>query len=79
VSSRLCASIGRAAPVRALNESRPYPDSYSQMIVLLRLPVSGVPGVGGETTSGLPSRLVSDAACCIDVFAATNSSIELRR
>ena len=37
-------------------------------------PVSAV-----RTMSGLPLRLVRDAACCIDVFAATNSSMELAR
>jgi hypothetical protein len=43
------------------------------------LPVSGVPGVGGEDNERLTVEVVSDAACCIDVFAATNFSIELRR
>ena len=32
-----------------------------------------------RTMSGLPPRLVSDAACCIDAFASRNSSMKLAR
>ena len=49
-------------------------------LVLRLLPSSGVPGVGGEDDERLVVEVGQRAAaCCIDVFAATDSSIQLRR
>lgn len=46
-------------------------------VVLRRLPSSGVPGVCGEDDERLIVEVVCDAACCADLFAATNSSMKL--